>query len=298
MSSWLIKLFLHLSALLPLPLLHAVAYILGQLLYWLPNDLRRVTRINLQLCFGEWSASQQRRLARLSLIEAAKSALEMGPMWYWSRRRCQAAVRRVHGEALLAEAVGEGHGVILAAPHIGMWELIGLYGSDHYPMTSMFRPPRLPGLGDVMSRGRERFGARLVPTDASGIRALYKALARGELVAVLPDQEPRWGNGVFAPFFGIPAYTMTLLPRMAHKSQARVLLAWAERLPWGRGYDLHFEVLPETCRQGDMAQAAHCLNTAIEACIRKQPAQYQWSYRRFRTGPDNRPYAYYWRGRR
>ena len=164
--------------------------------------------------------------------------------------------------------------------------MVGLYGSTHWPMTSLYRPPRQPALNEVMRHGRERAGAKLVPTDAGGIRALYKALGRGELVAILPDQDPDRTAGVFAPFFGVQANTMTLLSRLATKTGATVLMAYAERLPKGSGYRLCFQETDAALIEGDDAEKAIHLNQAVEQCVLKQPSQYQWAYKRFKTRPD------------
>jgi KDO2-lipid IV(A) lauroyltransferase len=286
---------LTITSRLPLRVIHALAWALGRLLAVIPNDARRVTRINLQLCLPQLDDGQRRQLERCSLIEMVKSGLELGPMWLWRQSRCLGLIRAVHGEDLLQRAMAEGRGVILAVPHIGMWELIGIYGSSHYPMTSLYRPPRLAGLDSIMRHGRERCGASLVPTDARGIRGLYKALSRGELIAILPDQEPRWGNGVFAPFFGHPAYTATLLPRIAAKTRATVLLAWAERLSYGRGFELHFETVAPGCYADDLVAGATAINSDVERLARALPTQYQWHYRRFRTRPEGEARGIYGR---
>ncbi len=285
MQSILINMALKLTSWLPLPLLHAIGNLLGRLFYWLPNDLRRVTRINTALCLPELTAAERKKLEKASLIEMAKTGLELGPMWLWSKQRSLSLIRNIHGQDQLDIALKRKQGVILALPHIGMWEILGVYGSINYPMTSLYRPPRLAPLEKIMRNGRERFGATLVATDVQGIRQLYKALSRGELVAILPDQEPRWGNGVFAPFFGVSAYTATLLTRIAHRSQATVLLAWAERLPYGQGFDLHFEDVDAFCYDQDPLQSTTALNAEVERCVQTLPTQYQWHYRRFRTRP-------------
>jgi KDO2-lipid IV(A) lauroyltransferase len=259
----------------------------------IPNDIRRITRINLQLCFPDMDATERGRLEHNSLTEMVKTGLELGPMWLWSQQRSLALIKQIHGQSLLEQAIKQGNGVILAVPHLGMWELLGLYVSSHHAMTSLYRPPRLAALNNIMRSGRERFGARLVPTSTRGIRDLYRALAQGELVAILPDQEPRWGNGVFSPFFGLPAYTATLLPRIAEKSGATILMAYAIRRPSGEGFDLHFREVNDGCYSNDLTQAATALNREIEQCVRARPEQYQWHYRRFRTRPENDPASYY-----
>lgn len=298
MQTLVIRALLTFTSWLPLGVNHALGAVLGRLLALLPNDARRVTRINLERCLPELTDTERRRLERASLVEMVRTGLELGPMWLWSQSRCLNLIRSIHGEALLNQALADGNGVILIIPHIGMWELIGIYGSSHFPMTSLYRPPRMHGLDNIMRHGRERFGATLVPTDAQGIRHLYRALARGELIAILPDQEPRWGNGVFAPFFGLQAYTATLLPRIAHKSRATMLLAWAERLPGARGFDLHFAAVADDCSADDPVRAATAINAEVERCARTLPGQYQWHYRRFRTRPEGEAAGFYGRKKR
>jgi KDO2-lipid IV(A) lauroyltransferase len=141
-------------------------------------------------------------------------------------------------------------------------------------------------MGKLMRATRERFGARLVSADNTGIRALYKALERGEMVAILPDQVPSARSGsVFAPFFGIPASTMVLLSRLAVKTGAPVMFAYAERLPRGRGYHLHFLPAPPDVNHGDLESSAATVNAMVEKCVRAAPDQYQWVYKRFRVRP-------------
>ena len=286
MSSTYIKLVLRFFSIWPLPIIHFVASIIGLLFYHLPNDLRRISAINIKLCFPELNEQEHQSLLKRSLIETAKSGLELAPMLLWNKQRCLPLIKNVQGLNLLEEAFEKGNGVIVAIPHLGMWEMVGLYCSANYPMTSLFRPSRIKNMDDFIRNGRERFGAQLAPTDASGIRALYKALSRGEVTAILPDQDPRWGNGEFVPFFGIQAYSMTLLTRLAKKSGATVLFSYAERLRHGKGYTLHFREASDDCKDADSNIATACIASGIEDCIRETPEQYQWSYKRFRTRPE------------
>jgi KDO2-lipid IV(A) lauroyltransferase len=271
---------------LPLPLVHRMGEMLGRSMMIFSNDLRDTARTNIQKCFPDWSQQKQEQLAQDCLQETAKATLETGALWLWPMSRVLPMIRKISGEDLLKQAMANGKGVILAIPHLGAWEMVGLYGSTHWPMTSLYRPPRQSALNEVMRHGRERAGAKLVPTDAGGIRALYKALGRGELIAILPDQDPDRSSGVFAPFFSVQANTMTLLSRLARKSGATVLMAYAERLPNGEGYHLHFQKTDAGLVEGDDAQKATQLNHAVEQCVLQQPAQYQWAYKRFKTRPE------------
>jgi KDO2-lipid IV(A) lauroyltransferase len=292
LRTWLAKGLLYLFAFLPLWVSHAVGAMIGWLGYRLPNEIRHAARINIRLCLPELSPLAQERLLKRYLIETGKTAMESGAMWLWGRRRIMAKVKGVSGETHLEAALARGKGVIFAIPHMGAWEMVGLYCSSHYPMTSLYRPPDLAAMDRIIRHGRERFGATLVPTDNRGVKALLRALSRGETIGILPDQEPGRGQGEFAPFFGIPAYSMTLLSRLVHKTGAAVVFTYAERLPLGRGYHLHFLKADERIADNDMECSLAALNHGVEACIQECPAQYQWGYRRFKTRPAEEPDLY------
>jgi len=139
-------------------------------------------------------------LIKSSLIETGKTLTEAGPMWQWDKNTLFSLIKKVHGEELLQNALENNHGVILALPHLGNWELLGLYCSAHYPTTSMYQKPKLSQIGPIIKHGRERLGANLVPADNVGVRAMLKALKNNEFVCILPDQEPATGSGIFASF--------------------------------------------------------------------------------------------------
>lgn len=280
-----IKLLIRGLSWLPLPLAQGIGATIGWVLYRLNAGPCRIARINLDLCFPGHTQTEREALLRQSLMETGRAAAELGAMWLWPVPRVLDLLREISGGDLLEQAMSQGRGVILVSPHLGMWEIIGLYASTRWPLTCLYRPPRISALEGLTRRGRERAGARLVPTDARGVRALYKALGRGELMAILPDQDPDRDAGVFAPFFAVPANTMTLLPRLARKTGAIVLMTYAERLPRGQGYHLHIRGVPDCLVDTDAQQAAACLNRAVEECVRALPTQYQWAYKRFKTRP-------------
>lgn len=286
MRAFIVRLMLTMLSWLPLPVVHRLGDALGRSLMLFSNDLHDIAAINIRHCFPDWTKQQQQQLLRDCLQETAKATLESGAIWLRSPEQVSSLVKGVTGENLLAEAMAKGKGVILAAPHLGAWEMAGVYVSIHWPLTSLYRPPRQAYLGELMRNSRERAGATLVPTDAGGVRALYKALGRGEVIGILPDQDPDRDSGVFAPFFGVQANTMTLLSRLAAKSGATVLMVYAERLPKGQGYHLHFESTDASLSEGDTLQKATGLNQAIERCVLQHPAQYLWVYKRFKTRPE------------
>jgi KDO2-lipid IV(A) lauroyltransferase len=285
MRVFLIKSFLSLSALLPIPLLHAIGVLIGGLLILLPNQLRHAARVNLARCFPELSARERRSLQYRCLIETGKTLLETGALWLRPAQRVLGLIRRVDGLEHIEQAQALGRGLILATPHLGAWEVAGLYCAAHYDITCLYRPLRIAGLEDLVNRARSRAGGHYVPANARGLRTLFKTLEEGGTVAMLPDQEPKTGTGVFAPFFGIPALSMVFLSRLTAKSGTPIVFVWCERLGWGRGYQLHFRKPPELAYARELEASVTGINQAVENCIRECPAQYQWGYRRFRSRP-------------
>src|SRR3569832_2593093 len=236
MRARLIRSLLRVFAALPLPLAHAIGAVIGAGLMLVPNDLRRISRINIPLCLPELTRAAQRTLLRRSLVEAGKTMCAAGALWLWPRARLLSLVRAVRGEEHVRAALQQGHGLILATPPLGAWEMMGLYSSARYPLTSLYRPPRMREMDALVRRGRERLGARLVLVDAGGVRALYHTLARGELIGMLPDQKPNTNNKHNAPQNNNKTNTMALLPRHTNKTGAPVIFCYAERLSWRRGY--------------------------------------------------------------
>ena len=277
---------LYLFAGLPLWLGHAMGSLLGRLSNRFSNEVRYAARINIRLCLPQLTTSQQWRLVRDYLIETGKTLFETSALWLWSGPRILRLVRGVSGEDLVIEARSAGKGVIFAMPHLGAWEMVALYCSSRYPMTTLYRPPHLQAMDTVIRQGRERFGATLMPTDNRGVKALLSALSKGETIGILPDQEPGKGQGVFAPFFGIQSYSMSLLSRLVQKTDAVVVFTYAQRLPWGRGYHLHFLPAPEGINSPQLETSVAAVNAGVEQCIRACPEQYQWGYRRFKTRPE------------
>lgn len=285
MQAMFAKLAIQILALLPFRTSYVLGTILGYLAYLIPNSLHKPTRINIDLCFPELDELQRARLVKQSFIELGRVAVETGALLIWNKRRTLNLVKKVSGEELIQQAFDKGKGIIIAAPHLGAWEMIGLYCSIKNPMTSLYRPLRMEKLNPFVRKARQRMGATLVPTDASGVRALYKAVAQNQMIGILPDQDPGDEGGVFAPFFGVPANTMTLLPRLTQKTGATVIFSYAERLPHGQGFHVHFLPAPSNSGTDDLQQAAAALNLGVENCVRQSPAQYQWSYKRFKTRP-------------
>ncbi|WP_151704855.1 lysophospholipid acyltransferase family protein [Nitrincola alkalilacustris] len=290
----LVIMLLGLLSLLPLDTARNLGRKLGRYLYRSGDKHKvcRTTRQNIEACFPEMPEAARERLVEASLVETGAVGAEMGMALMWSARRTLSRVQYIENEGLLKKGLERGKGIIVLGPHLGNWEVLGLYLSAHYPLTAMYKPPRLELLERMVRRKRERLGANLVPANLKGVRALLKALKRGEVVGILPDQEPEPEGGVFAPFFGKQALTMKLLPQLAAQSGAMVVCGFALRLSNGDGFSIHFSEVGGNIHSRDVELAATEMNQAIESCVALAPEQYQWEYKRFYTRPEGEPPIY------
>lgn len=279
MTSIIFKSVFFLLARLPLSWLHGLGTLLGRVTYAISATYAARTKDNLRQANLARDDSHYAKLLRQTIDEAGKSIIELP--WVWGRPLEQvcATVTSCHGLELVEKAHTHGKGIILLTPHWGCFEVINLYVGKLFPITCLYRSPKQPWLETVMRSGRERGRAHLATADISGVRALYKALKRGEVIGLLPDQVPSQGEGEWINFFSRPAYTMTLSGRLAQSSGATVLLAYAERLPRGQGYTLRFESLPLDFTRSVPLQ----INAALEKVIAISPAQYLWSYNRYKV---------------
>jgi len=261
----------------PLWALHAIGQLLGWLAWLLSPTYRKR--------FLDNAATAGLKFSQVvgAVGQAGSMSSELPRLWLgkpvsvtWSKGSLN----------LLREAYERGHGVLLLTPHLGCFEVTAQAISDnfskaHGPLTVLYRPSRKASLAEVMERSRVRPGLDPVPTTMAGVRQMIKALRAGRAVGLLPDQVPPLGMGQWAPFFGKPAYTMTLAARLALQTGAQVVLVWGERLPWGRGYDMHVSQLPQSLAE-DLEAAVVQINQAMADLILTCPQQYLWGYARYK----------------
>lgn len=209
-------------------------------------------------------------------MEMGKGMLETFAIWFRPHERILQWVRECHGWEHVESALADGQGIIFLTPHLGCFEITSLYYAAHHPISVLYRPPRKAWLAPLIHAGRERGLIKLEPTNLKGVRGLLHGLKRGEAIGILPDQVPSAGEGEWASFFGRPAYTMTLVSRLAKSTGATVLMAFGERLADGKGYVIHIEPLHEVATTAN-------LNVAIEKLVRRRPEQYLWSYPRYKV---------------
>lgn len=291
----LARVLLAASGRLPLSWAQRFGMLAGGLAWRLRTRPAKVTAFNLGLCFPDLEAAERRRLARASLRAAGCLALETAALWARPEGRLGRLAAGVEGRELLEEAVRARRGVVMLLPHLGNWESVPFLLGPDPPLTALYRPPRVAQADAILRRARRRGGVRLAATDLAGVRVLRKTLAAGGVVLVMPDQEPLKTHGVFAPFFGVPALTMTLVQRLLRSTGARPLLGWAERTA-DRRLRMVLRAAPPGLDDPSPEAAAAALNRGLEECVRSCPEQYQWAYKRFKTAPPGEltPYRAIW----
>lgn len=272
---------LRLAARLPLPVLHLLGKTAGRLVYAFPGRYRRRLQANCRQAGYDDPAFFRRAAGHTGAM-----ILETPRVWLHPAdcvARCT-----VDDMALLRAAHAEGRGVLYLTPHLGCFEITARYMAGLGPLTVMFRPPRQAFLEPLMTESRELPGLHAVPANMKGVREFVRAFRQGQSVGMLPDQVPSGGDGVWAPFFGRPALTMTLAGKLARQSGAPVIVTAAERLPKGRGWRIHNLRLPEPLPE-DPAALATLINQSMETLIRRFPEQYLWGYNRYKIPHDAPP---------
>jgi KDO2-lipid IV(A) lauroyltransferase len=269
---------------LPLSLQQRMGDALGRFAHWRDTRESRVARRNLELVSpGLDTAAREQAVAGI-LAATGRNAFETLRIWTRPRADNLALVASVAGEDRLAAAMAAGRGLILAAPHYGNLELVIEVMAARGPFALVYRVPE-SRVGDGFLRlARGGDNITLVPAEGNAMRPLWKALKAGGVVGITPDQQPKLGAGEFAPFFGRAALTLSLIPRLAERSGAAVLFAYAERRADGR-FDLHFDPAPAALGTDDIAAATAAMNAGVEAIARRDFRQYQWTYKRFTLRP-------------
>jgi KDO2-lipid IV(A) lauroyltransferase len=279
-----LKFTLQICAWMPLRGVHVFARIIGYCLYLFPTKMKQVTQINLCNCFPEMEEAERDMLLKESLCNTAATALEMGKTWFLPMEKTLNMVVDVEGRNYLDEALAEGKGVILLAPHLGNWEILGFYATEVFAttLTCLYQPPKAKQLDSMLRKARTRSTMKIAPTNRKGVATLLAALQNSEMIGILPDQVPGREGGVVAPFFGMPALSMTLISKLVARTNARVVCGFAKRLSGSRGYQVNFKPADNLIYNSNMKKSVEGLNSSVEQCVRELPSQYQWEYKRFK----------------
>jgi KDO2-lipid IV(A) lauroyltransferase len=278
-ASRAVILVFRLLAMLPLRSLHAAGAMSGRLMHRLSARFRREFDRNLKVAIPGADAA----LIRQAAEQSGRTILELPWLWLRPRQQVLRSVVDVSGWEYVERLHASGRGVVLLTPHMGAFEIAARLIGSRLPITVLYRAPRQRWLGPLMERGRAGDGVSLAAADGTGVRRLLRTIKEGGLVGILPDQVPQNGEGVWAGFFGGQAYTMTLAARLTALA-AGTAMVFAERLPDGHGYHVHF-IEPEVPIEGDTLQRVEAINRNVEALVRRWPAQYIWGYKRYKCPP-------------
>ena len=286
MRLFFVTTLLRFFAWMPMGFNRCLGTLIGSLLYALNIRERRTTERNLELCYPQMPEGERKALSRKSLQETSKWAFETSAVWFRNKQWRQSRVKKMTNMALFEQAIASDQGTLLMMPHYGNWEFAGIYVGDLAKGTCIYRTPKMEELDPLVRKAREASElSTLVPATARGVMAVFKALKRGELTVILPDQVPAADSGgVYADFFGISAYTQTLVHNLIQKTNPRVLQLYARRVPGG--FELGFMEPHEDIYSEDAVISAAGMNKTIEQLCALDLTQYQWDYKRFKNQPD------------
>ena len=272
----------HFLARLPLPLMQRLGAVLGWLVWWLSPGYRRNFKANVHAAGVAW------RDARPAVAAIGAMVAELPWVWMRPHETKLDGLVKWDGAEYFEAAMQAGKGVIIMSPHLGSWEIgaqaiAEKFGPTYGSMVALFRPARKAWLEPLVANARTRPYLDSAPTSLAGVRTLIRALRNGGYTAILPDQVPPLGQGVWAPFFGRDVYTMTLLGKLAQQTGAQVIMTWCERLPAGQGFCMHMRPfdapeMKDTNVSPEVAAAA--VNRGVESMVLDAPGQYLWGYAR------------------
>ncbi|OZG73326.1 lipid A biosynthesis acyltransferase [Hahella sp. CCB-MM4] len=271
---------------LSLPAAQRLGRCIGYLLWWSQSGPARVTLTNLELCFPHLQTREKNQLAKSSLLHTGMVAAEIGAVWEWPAEKVLSLVKEVEGEELIKSAEAAGKGLVLLAPHLGNWEVAGLFFAARYKMAALYQPPKIEELDGYMRHVRERNGSELVPANKRGVMRLFHILRDGGVIGILPDQDPDRSGGEFAPFYGIQTNTIKLVSKLVERTEARVLCVCAERLPDSQGFRLVVQEADPAIYEEELLTSVTALNRTVENMVNRFPEQYQWEYKRFKRRPE------------
>lgn len=276
---------------LPLPTLGLIGDMLGYLAWYIAPGPRNVTLKNLELCFPDMDAAERTSLAKASLRETLRTALEVAAAWSQTSDRMLSYITHAENEHLLVEAQAVGKGVVFIVPHFGNWELANYYMAKKCDLLAMYKPAESAALDKLIHKARSQ-NTQMVAADRRGVLALYKALPQGKATGVLPDQEPEIKTGVWVPFFGVTALTPKLVSKLSNDTDSVAIGFGCQRNPDGKTFHVFYEPVDAAFYTSNIETSAAAMNRCVENIILRDPKQYQWEYKRFKRRPNKQPSLY------
>ncbi len=271
----------------PLSVLQMLARFVAWLMMWLPNlSIIRTIKVNMKLVAPHLSTIQKQTLVKDIVRHQCLSSVESIKSWAMSPKWSIAQIRDVHNKELLLEGLASPNGMLAIVPHLGTWEMMNAWLNQFGSPTIMYKPVKGDITNEFVLQGRARLNATLVPTDGSGVKAIFKTLKQGGFSIVLPDHVPDPSGGVVVPFFGVETLTSTLASKLASKTKCALVGVSCIRRDDGRGFDIYcYKLDNPTLYDRNASISTHALNQAMEVMIKDHCSHYMWGYRRFKNIP-------------
>ena len=285
MKNYLALLILKIIAYFPIGASRGLGKLFGRFLYSFNSRSVQTCKKNLTLCYPELNAQEINRLCFDRMQHLGQSLFETPKIWRKGSIWIESKVKKVYGLDIFESLFEQKKGLIIIIPHLGNWEILGLWISKRVPMTSIYEPPKIKSLNNWVKRGRENAGASLVPADIRGVSNVLKALTKGEVTGILPDQFPPEISGQTSIFFNVRTRTMTLIHKLIGRVDCNTLIASAIRV--ADGWEIHFQRVDDDINSTDISTSLSALNRSIEDMVKLNPSQYQWEYKRFKDLKDN-----------
>ena len=277
----------HIFKFVPLSVLQMLARFVAWVILRLPNaSIMRTVSINMALIAPSLSERQKQALTKDIIYHQCLTSIESIKSWAMPPKWSIAQIRDVYNKELLLEGLASPNGMLAIVPHLGTWEMMNAWLNQFGSPTIMYKPVKGDITNDFVLQGRSRLNATLVPTDGSGVKAIFKTLRQGGFSIVLPDHVPDPSGGVVVPFFGIETLTSTLASKLASKTKCALVGLSCIRRDDGRGFDIYCYKLDDPALYDRNAEtAAYALNLAMQQMIEDKCSHYMWSYRRFKHIP-------------
>lgn len=277
-----------LFAFVPLPILRALARFVAWVILLAPTlSINRSIHTNLRLAYPHLSDSERNALHKKIVINQCLTSVESVKSWAMPTDWAIKQIKSVHNQEILETALKNPNGMLAIVPHLGTWEMMNAWLNQFGSPTIMYKPVKGKITDDFILQGRQRLNATLVPTDNTGVKAIFKTLKQGGFSIILPDHVPDPSGGVVVPFFGIPCLSSTLTPKLANKTGCSLVGLSCIRRDDGQGFDIFCTALDDpNLSNKDPIIATTAMNTAIQTMITGRDEHYMWGYRRFKRIPN------------
>ena len=283
----------HIFKFVPLSVLQMLARFVAWIILRMPSaSIMRTIKINMALIAPTLSHLQKQALTKEIIYHQCLTSIESIKSWAMPPDWSIAQIRDVHNKDILLDGLASPNGMLAIVPHLGTWEMMNAWLNQFGSPTIMYKPVKGDITNNFILQGRARLNATLVPTDGSGVKAVFKTLKQGGFSIVLPDHVPDPSGGVIVPFFGIETLTSTLASKLASKTKCALVGLACIRRDDGHGFDIYCYKLDDPALYDRNTEtAAYALNLAMQRMIEDNYSHYMWGYRRFKHIPmiDN-PY--------